>query len=554
MRVVYRLTVTVLWLIAIAIAMECAAYYRARSVERNNPFVQRWFAHGYAPSDAPPAALLARPYPPIRGDCSVQFSDHLGVPAPFLQDVLEIMPLTGELTEETAEKVAEQWSDWEETARHAFAMLHRMLIFHWPEAQREARPYGFWEDRVTVWRYYNRRPGRWLCAWFLRGPWQEHLLALEAVRNKGGTAALYWADFPLDAYDGRFFAVALDEGGLLAFLPKRSAAERQRLQQGGVSRADSAWDVPQFRYKAGIRVPPGEHGYPPQTNRFGFYEEEVTLPKPQNVFRIVCVGGSTTEEGPAVDMTYPARLEVLLNAAYSGKALPRIDVLNCGISGINSERMLQRLEDYLALEPDLVLYCEGINDFTTGLSHAGYEGNPLRYLARHTMAGGMFFPLLASNSEGRIREQARATIEPLHLLRACLASRGVPVIVASVPTPDPAVLTREEYAYYNFDARRHWADRTLNFWWYLKAMGVINAALREYCRAHAVPYVPLYESMRGGGYETFRDICHLTQEGVERRAALLAQALAPYLEKFLASGVAGSAQGGAIAPEARPIQ
>jgi len=42
----------------------------------------------------------------------------------------------------------------------------------------------------------------------------------------------------------------------------------------------------------------------------------MTVPKPAGVFRIACVGGSTTVEGPHNELTYPNYLERMLGARF----------------------------------------------------------------------------------------------------------------------------------------------------------------------------------------------------------------------------------------------
>jgi hypothetical protein len=48
------------------------------------------------------------------------------------------------------------------------------------------------------------------------------------------------------------------------------------------------------------------------TNSQGMRDAETVVPKPDGVVRIVCVGGSTTVEGPHNELTYPNILEKLL--------------------------------------------------------------------------------------------------------------------------------------------------------------------------------------------------------------------------------------------------
>src|SRR5262245_35241123 len=115
-----------------------------------------------------------------------------------------------------------------------------------------------------------------------------------------------------------------------------------------------------------------------EVNSLGMRGPQITKEKPSGVFRIVCVGGSTTfGAGVPSDRSYPARLEVALNEhAPSGV---RYQVLNCGVPGYTSVESLIQLElRLLDLQPDLVLDYDAINDanlvqgrgFQSDYSHA----------------------------------------------------------------------------------------------------------------------------------------------------------------------------------------
>lgn len=67
------------------------------------------------------------------------------------------------------------------------------------------------------------------------------------------------------------------------------------------------------------------------------------VPKPRDKYRIICIGGSTTFEGSTNNSTYPALLENKLNNYFH---CDRIEVLNCGISGLNQENICQGGTDY----------------------------------------------------------------------------------------------------------------------------------------------------------------------------------------------------------------
>jgi lysophospholipase L1-like esterase len=86
------------------------------------------------------------------------------------------------------------------------------------------------------------------------------------------------------------------------------------------------------------------------------------LPGLGDSLRIVALGSSSTEGAGAStpEMTYPARLERLLRAAWPGR---RVEVINAGRSGETSGEMLARLEaDVLARRPQLVVWQAGGNE------------------------------------------------------------------------------------------------------------------------------------------------------------------------------------------------
>jgi lysophospholipase L1-like esterase len=89
----------------------------------------------------------------------------------------------------------------------------------------------------------------------------------------------------------------------------------------------------------------------------------VSLAKPEGVFRILCLGGSTTYGvGADKSNSYPAQLEDLLHRVYAGCGV-RFEVLNLGVMGYHSWHTRIRFEAELAaLQPDLVLVMDAIND------------------------------------------------------------------------------------------------------------------------------------------------------------------------------------------------
>lgn len=97
-------------------------------------------------------------------------------------------------------------------------------------------------------------------------------------------------------------------------------------------------------------------------NALGLRGPEIAEAKASGVYRIVCIGGSTTYCTEVRDdaLTYPAQLERILRERH-GHA--NVEVINAGVGGWSSWECLVDLEmRLLGLEPDLLVVYHGIND------------------------------------------------------------------------------------------------------------------------------------------------------------------------------------------------
>ena len=97
------------------------------------------------------------------------------------------------------------------------------------------------------------------------------------------------------------------------------------------------------------------------TNSLGLRGRDVPRRKGANTFRVICVGGSTTEnQYVSDDETYPAQLERLLRAKYPAAT---IEVLNAGLSAYSTAHTLINFQlNLVELEPDLLVVYQAIND------------------------------------------------------------------------------------------------------------------------------------------------------------------------------------------------
>lgn len=102
-------------------------------------------------------------------------------------------------------------------------------------------------------------------------------------------------------------------------------------------------------------------------NEFGQRGKGVPKAKPEGVFRIVCLGGSSTYgNSPSSDeKTWPARLEYYLNLADLGQ---RVEVINGGAPGWSTfESSINLSFRMLEWSPDLVVVYHSINDVRCAL-------------------------------------------------------------------------------------------------------------------------------------------------------------------------------------------
>lgn len=93
----------------------------------------------------------------------------------------------------------------------------------------------------------------------------------------------------------------------------------------------------------------------------GVAPEKFAWKKSPATFRIFCLGGSTTAGFPFdCQVPFPQQLKYLLSRAYPGHLF---EVLNLGISAVNSHTVLDLLPEILDKQPDLILIYMGHNEF-----------------------------------------------------------------------------------------------------------------------------------------------------------------------------------------------
>ena len=119
-----------------------------------------------------------------------------------------------------------------------------------------------------------------------------------------------------------------------------------------------------------------------RNNALGFRGEEISLVKPEGVYRIVAVGGSTTYSVDVEDYrdSYPYQLGDYLRAS----GFDQVEVINAGVGSYASYHNFINIQfRVLPLQPDLIIVYQGYNDVHTRFvyPYSEYLGDNSGYIA-----------------------------------------------------------------------------------------------------------------------------------------------------------------------------
>lgn len=99
----------------------------------------------------------------------------------------------------------------------------------------------------------------------------------------------------------------------------------------------------------------------PKSRQAYFRPQSFLADKPDDEYRVFCLGGSTVQGRPyAVETSFTTWLEISLQAADPRR---RWKVVNCGGVSYASYRLVPILEEVLRHKPDLIILCTGHNEF-----------------------------------------------------------------------------------------------------------------------------------------------------------------------------------------------
>ncbi|MCX8065314.1 MAG: SGNH/GDSL hydrolase family protein, partial [Candidatus Hydrogenedentes bacterium] len=269
-----------------------------------------------------------------------------------------------------------------------------------------------------------------------------------------------------------------------------------------------------------------------RTNNFGFRDRDFKVPKLDGVFRILCIGASTTEEGVSNQETYPKILERELQK-YFGKN--RIEVFNCGISGMLMKKHCAKLPDYLYLEPDMVILYEGVNDVVYEVFPHAFDSVPIpvriAFLLSHFVRRQMRF--VFSYPQAKIDEYLDQFIfQYIEYISQTLLSKNIDIVISSFGVPYREKLNKEDRDYYDYYYDKEWGWANSTFQQYSDVMKIYNQRLKEYCKKNGILYIPVTENIPAST-KYFSDICHMRHEGMKLKAKIMVDTLIPYLDALL---------------------
>jgi len=286
---------------------------------------------------------------------------------------------------------------------------------------------------------------------------------------------------------------------------------------------DSPWRVGLYAYK-----PHTPMGYRDDiSNNFGFRDRDIATPKPPGVFRIVCLGGSTTMEGRTMDTSYPKHLERLLRERFG----EHVEVVNAGIIGNTTFNIHTRLDEYLEMEPDIFLFYGGVNDIShhfqpiwLELRDADTRRWERSYLLRR-IYNRQFLP-----PDDFLRDfLRRSTLRNLAAIRYRTQQAGAEFVVCSFSYFDPNRLRWRDRLFLDANLTAAWGGEGLvNYFTWCNTMALYNDELEKWSAAEGVPFLPVAADFRGG-HKYFSDPCHATDRGIEVKAQVIARHLGEYL-------------------------
>jgi len=259
----------------------------------------------------------------------------------------------------------------------------------------------------------------------------------------------------------------------------------------------------------------------PPYNAQRFQGPIAKVPKPDDVFRIICYGDSNTD-GHTGDGGWPARLGKLLEK-HEWQPDKRVEVLNAGVMGYSSHQGLMRFkEEAQTYQPDLIFVSFGWNDAPGALGKPDKEFE----IPPETVVT-MERALLRFKSYRLLRtlrrewsEEKLETVGPRVAVEDYAANLSSFLDHGKQHDVLVVLLTRPHLASVS-DLKKQpgWRSKIPSY----------NDALVTFAREKKVPLVDVGAHF-ASRLEQFSDECHFTAEGHEKMARLLSDELSRLLD------------------------
>lgn len=264
--------------------------------------------------------------------------------------------------------------------------------------------------------------------------------------------------------------------------------------------------------------------------------DQVIKPDGREVVRIVCLGGSTTQDTTAFveeGITYPTELQRLLNERLADDRIV-VETINAGFAAHSTLHMLILLQtELLELKPDVLIVYENINDLTVnyfpGPTLPAYANKflhpyylpPEMTVERATLLDhSRFYTWTKARLRTVVNRTIRYTDEPLDLPHAHVFRRNLQSMIAVAQAHGiHAVLGQQALAADQALFEKHFRTKSYNTVVVYPRIAQLvqhfehyNGIVREVADAHGLTCVNVYERLKYR-HDLFADVVHLHAAG-----------------------------------------
>lgn len=264
--------------------------------------------------------------------------------------------------------------------------------------------------------------------------------------------------------------------------------------------------------------------------------DQVVEPNGRELIRIVCLGGSTTQDTTAFveeGITYPTELQRLLNERLADDRIV-VETINAGFAAHSTLHMLVLLQtELLELKPDVLIVYENINDLTVnyfpGPTSPAYANKflhpyylpPEMTVERATFLDhSRFYTWTKARLKTLANRSIRYTDEPLDLPHAQVFRRNLENILAVAQAHGiHVVLGQQALAADRRLFEKHFRTKSYNtvvayprIEQLVRHFERYNEIVREVADAHGLTCVNVYERLKYRS-DLFADVVHLHAAG-----------------------------------------